>query len=179
MREKLFSAAEIQNLIDQLVKEILSDQKDLSNLALIGIRTGGVYLAKQLQKRFESLCGQKIPMGILDINLYRDDFDLGDRQPDVRQSSIGFSIQGKTILLVDDVLYTGRTVRAALEAMNDYGRPAAVRLVVLVDRGHRELPIEANYTGARVETTRQERIKVSFNDSGEPDQVERIQLPQS
>ena len=177
MGERLFSAKQIKELVGKVAEDILSEHSDLANVALIGIRTGGIYLAQRLQKVFEEASGKPVPLGILDINLYRDDFDLGDRQPEVRQSEIGFPVEGKMILLVDDVLFTGRTVRAALEAINDYGRPSAVRLAVLIDRGHRELPIEADYVGTKIKTTTQERIKVSFSEAGDEDKVERIERP--
>lgn len=179
MVEQLYSAKQVKDLISQVAKDILDDHRELSDVALVGIRTGGIFLARRLQKQFEQATGKRLPLGILDINLYRDDFDLGNRQPEVRQSEIDFAVEGQTLLLVDDVLFTGRTVRAALEAINDYGRPAAVRLAVLIDRGHRELPIKADYCGVRIETTRQEIIKVSFAEEGEEDKVERVPLPSS
>ena len=177
MAKTIYSAEQVQELTGKLAKEILKAHPDLSGMALIGIRTGGIDLAQRLQKQFAEATGKKLPLGILDINLYRDDFDLGDHQPEVRESRIDFPVGGKTILLVDDVLFTGRTVRSALEAINDYGRPAAIRLAVPIDRGHRELPIQADYVGAKVKSTLRERIKVSFSETGLEDRVERVELP--
>lgn len=177
MGEKIYSAEQVQQLITKLAQDILKAHPDLSGAALIGIRTGGIYLAQRLQKKFEEATGKRLPLGILDINLYRDDFDLGNHPPEVRQSQIDFPVERKTIFLVDDVLFTGRTVRAAMEAINDYGRPAAIRLAVLIDRDHRELPIQADFVGAKVESTKGERIKVAFSETGGEDSVERIERP--
>jgi len=179
MGELLFDSKEIQGLVDRLSDAILEEIEEIEQVALIGIHTEGIPLARRLQKKIESHRGVQVPLGTLDINLYRDDYDLGDRQPEVRQSNIPFSVEHKLILLVDDVLFTGRTIRAALEAINDYGRPAAVRLAVLIDRGHRELPIEPNYLGAKVDTTRLVHLKVTFSEDTSNDRVERIDLPES
>jgi len=178
MVEQLYSSQQVEQLIEALAIKIIADFGDFSQVALVGIRTGGMHLASRLQEKFKAKATVTLPLGILDINLYRDDFDLGDRQPDVRESKIDFSVGGTTILLVDDVLFTGRTIRAALEALGDYGRPAAVRLAVLIDRGHRELPIEPDYTGVVLKTSYRERIKVRFADATRGDRVEKIQLPQ-
>ena len=178
METTVYSSQQISEIMDQLADQILKAYGDLKDVALVGIRTGGAFVAARLRSRFEKALDRQLPFGILDINLYRDDFDLGDRQPEVRESSIDFNVRGKIILLVDDVLFTGRTVRSALEALNDYGRPAAVRLVALVDRGHRELPIQPDFTGATIETSRWERIKVSFEEQGLQDSIQRIELPQ-
>jgi len=178
MKEQIYSVSQIKELVEQLAQAVLKGHPSLSDVALIGIRTGGVYLAQRLQRLFEEHVGHKVPLGVLDINLYRDDFDLGKRQPEVRRSEIGFSVDEMVLILVDDVLFTGRTIRAALEAINDYGRPAAVRLAVLIDRGHRELPIQPDYVAAQVQTTRRERIKVLFSEQAGEDRVERILLPE-
>jgi pyrimidine operon attenuation protein/uracil phosphoribosyltransferase len=178
MGKVIYSVKEIESMIGNLVQDVLTEYPDLKGVALLGIRTGGADLALRMQDRFAEAVGRKVPMGVLDINLYRDDYDMGDRQPEIRETKIDFPVRGKTILLVDDVLFTGRTIRAALEAINDYGRPAAVRLAVLIDRGWRELPIAADYLGARVETSARERIVVSFPGEGEAT-VERIELPAS
>jgi pyrimidine operon attenuation protein/uracil phosphoribosyltransferase len=179
MGKVIYSGKEIETMIGNLVQDVLTEYPDLKGVALLGIRTGGADLALRMQDRFAEAVGRKIPMGVLDINLYRDDYDMGDRQPEIRETKIDFTVRGKTILLVDDVLFTGRTIRAALEAINDYGRPAAVRLAVLIDRGWRELPIAPDYVGARVETTARERIVVSFPEGGGEATVERIELPAS
>ena len=150
-REKaqLMSASEIDRTLVRLAHEILEKTKDLDQLAFIGIRRRGVPLAQRLAQKIEALENRKIPVGILDINLYRDDLTTVDIKPVVSATDIPFSVQGKDIILMDDVLYTGRTIRAALDALFDHGRPSRVQLLVLIDRGHRELPIEAQFRGPR------------------------------
>src|SRR5512133_2185798 len=148
-REKaqLMSASEIDRTLVRLSHEILEKGADLDLLAFIGIRRRGVPLAQRLAAQIEALENRKVPVGILDINLYRDDLTTGDIKPVVSATDIASSVQGKDIILMDDVLYTGRTIRAALDALFDHGRPSRVQLLVLIDRGHRELPIEARFTG--------------------------------
>jgi pyrimidine operon attenuation protein / uracil phosphoribosyltransferase len=174
-REKaqLMSASEIDRTLVRLAHEILEKSADLDQLAFIGIRRRGVPLAQRLAAKIESLEKRKIPVGILDINLYRDDLTTVDIKPVVSGTDIPFSVQGKDIILMDDVLYTGRTIRAALDALFDHGRPARVQLLVLIDRGHRELPIEARFIGRVVQTTDIEIIEVKFR---EIDQVEKVLL---
>src|SRR5437763_9780465 len=146
-RAKLMSASEIDRTLVRLAHEILEKTKDLDQLAFIGIRRRGVPMAQRLSKKIENLENRKVPVGILDINLYRDDLSTVDIKPVVSATEIPFPVAGKDIILMDDVLYTGRTIRAALDALFDHGRPARVRLLVLIDRGHRELPIEAQFIG--------------------------------
>src|SRR5271157_4080842 len=174
-REKaqLMSASEIDRTLVRLAHEILEKTKDLDLLAFIGIRRRGVPLAQRLAKKIESLENRKIPVGILDINLYRDDLSTVDIKPIVSSTEIPFSVEGKDIILMDDVLYTGRTIRAALDALFDHGRPARVQLLVLIDRGHRELPIEARFIGRTVQTTDLEIIEVKFQ---EIDGMEKVLL---
>jgi pyrimidine operon attenuation protein/uracil phosphoribosyltransferase len=174
-REKaqLMSASEIDRTLVRLAHEVLEKTQDLDRLAFIGIRRRGVPLAQRLAKKIESLEDRKIPVGILDINLYRDDLTTVDIKPVVSSTEIPFSVQGKDIVLMDDVLYTGRTIRAALDALFDHGRPARVRLLVLIDRGHRELPIEARFVGRVVQTTETEIIEVKFQ---EIDNIEKVLL---
>ena len=174
-REKaqLMSASEIDRTLVRLAHEILEKTKDLDQLAFIGIRRRGVPLAQRLAKKIESLENRKIPVGILDINLYRDDLTTVDIKPVVSATEIPFSVQGKDIILMDDVLYTGRTIRAALDALFDHGRPARVQLLVLIDRGHRELPIEAKFVGRVVQTSDAEIIEVKFQ---EIDGMEKVLL---
>src|SRR4029453_1152704 len=171
-REKaqLMSASEIDRTLVRLAHEILEKSADLDKLAFIGIRRRGVPLAQRLGAKIESLERRKIPVGILHINLYRDDLTTVDIKPVVSGTDIPFSVQGKDIILMDDVLYTGRTIRAALDALFDHGRPARVQLLVLIDRGHRELPIEARFVGRVVQTTDIEIIEVKFR---EIDQLEK------
>ena len=174
-REKaqLMSASEIDRTLVRLAHEILEKSADLDKLAFIGIRRRGVPLAQRLAKKIEALEGRKIPTGILDINLYRDDLSTVSHAPVVNATDIPFSVVGKDIILMDDVLYTGRTIRAALDALFDHGRPARVQLLVLIDRGHRELPIEASYVGRKVQTTDEEIIEVKFQ---EIDSMEKVLL---
>jgi pyrimidine operon attenuation protein/uracil phosphoribosyltransferase len=174
-REKaqLMSASEIDRTLVRLAHEILEKTKDLDLLAFIGIRRRGVPLAQRLATKIESLENRKVPVGILDINLYRDDLTTVDVKPVVSATEIPFSVQGKDIILMDDVLYTGRTIRAALDALFDCGRPSRVQLLVLIDRGHRELPIEARFVGRKVQTTDIEIIEVKFQ---EIDGMEKVLL---
>ena len=167
------SASEIDRTLVRLAHEILEKSQDLEKLAFIGIRRRGVQLAQRLARKIESLEHRAIPVGILDINLYRDDLTTVDIKPVVNATEIPFSVHGKDVILMDDVLYTGRTVRAALDALFDHGRPSRVQLLVLIDRGHRELPIEARYVGRTVETTDQEIIEVKFQ---EIDEMEKVLL---
>ncbi len=154
-KSQLMSASEIDRTLVRLAHEILEKTKDLDRLAFIGIRRRGVPLAQRLAAKIEALENRKVPVGILDINLYRDDLTTVDIKPVVSATEIAFSVQGKDIILMDDVLYTGRTIRAALDALFDHGRPSRVPLLVLIDRGHRELPIEARYRGPQGANHRQ------------------------
>ena len=174
-REKaqLMSASEIDRTLVRLAHEILEKSADLDKLAFIGIRRRGVPLAQRLAAKIEALENRKVPVGVLDINLYRDDLTTVDIKPVVSGTDIPFSVQGKDIILMDDVLYTGRTIRAALDALFDHGRPSRVQLLVLIDRGHRELPIEARFIGRVVQTSDIEIIEVKFR---EIDQLEKVLL---
>jgi Pyrimidine operon attenuation protein/uracil phosphoribosyltransferase len=152
---------------------VLERTQDLDKLAFIGIRRRGVPLAERMAQKILNLENRQIPVGTLDINLYRDDLSTVGVQPVVNSTDIQFPVTGKDIILFDDVLYTGRTIRAALDALFDHGRPARVQLCVLIDRGHRELPIEARYVGRMVQTTAAEIIEVKFQ---EIDQMEKVLL---
>jgi pyrimidine operon attenuation protein/uracil phosphoribosyltransferase len=174
-REKaqLMSASEIDRTIVRLAHEILEKTDDLEKLAFVGIRRRGVPFAQRLAAKIESIEGRKIPVGTLDINLYRDDLTTVSSQPVVNSTELPFSITGMNIILADDVLYTGRTVRAALGALFDLGRPARVQLCALIDRGWRELPIEAGFVGRKVQTAANEIIEVKF---AEVDGIEKVLL---
>jgi pyrimidine operon attenuation protein/uracil phosphoribosyltransferase len=172
-KARLMSASEIDRTLVRLAHEVLEKSGDLDKLAFVGIRRRGVPLAQRLARKIEALEKRSIPVGILDINLYRDDLTTVDIKPVVNATEIPFSVQGKDIILMDDVLYTGRTVRAALDALFDHGRPARVQLLVLIDRGHRELPIEARFVGRTVQTADNEIIEVKFQ---EIDQTEKVLL---
>jgi pyrimidine operon attenuation protein/uracil phosphoribosyltransferase len=172
-KSQLMSASEIDRTLVRLAHEILEKTADLDQLAFIGIRRRGVPLAQRLARKIEALENRKVPVGILDINLYRDDLTTVDVKPVVSATDIQFPVQGKDIVLMDDVLYTGRTIRAALDALFDHGRPSRVRLLALIDRGHRELPIEAQFVGRVVQTSAVEIIEVKFQ---EVDSVEKVLL---
>ncbi len=155
----------------RLAHEILEETGDLSKRAFIGIKRRGVPLAQRLAAKISSLENIQIPTGILDINLYRDDLSTVSERPVLNAKQIDFEVAGKDIVPMDDVLYTGRTIRAALDALFDHGRPARVQLLVLIDRGHRELPIEARYIGRMVQTSSNEIIEVKFQEIDEQEKV--------
>jgi pyrimidine operon attenuation protein/uracil phosphoribosyltransferase len=159
----------------RMTHEIGEQCQDLESLALVGIQSGGVELAARLAELFGTFYGVKPPTGAIDITFYRDDLDmrLGKEygQPKARSTDLPFDVNGKTIVLVDDVLYTGRTIRAAIDALFDYGRPLAVRLAVLVDRGHRDLPIRPDFVGKNVPTSRSERVVVHLAETDGHDEV--------
>lgn len=174
-REKaqLMSASEMDRTLVRLAHEILEKSDNLSKLAFIGIRRRGVPIAQRLAKKISELEKLEIPVGVLDINLYRDDLSTVGAKPVINATEINFDITGMDIILTDDVLYTGRTIRAALDALFDHGRPARVQLLCLIDRGHRELPIEARYVGRKVPTTKNEIIEVKLS---EIDGLEKVLL---
>ncbi|ABZ84662.1 pyrr bifunctional protein [Heliomicrobium modesticaldum Ice1] len=150
----------IRRAITRIAHEILEKNEGIEQLALVGIRRRGVPLAKRLQEKIQEIEGTTVPLGALDITLYRDDLTTLDVQPVIHKTEVPFSLHGKKVVLVDDVLYTGRTVRAALDALIDIGRPQVIQLAVLIDRGHRELPIRADYVGKNVPTSKREVISV-------------------
>jgi pyrimidine operon attenuation protein/uracil phosphoribosyltransferase len=164
VKSQIMSASEIDRTLVRLAHEILEQTKDPGKLAFIGIRRRGVPLAQRLAAKIQALENRDIPVGILDINLYRDDLSTVGSKPQLNNTDINFSVEGLQIILMDDVLYTGRTIRAALDALFDQGRPSVVQLLVLIDRGHRELPIEAQYIGRKVQTTDIEIIEVKFQE---------------
>src|ERR1700691_2116687 len=170
---QLMSASEIDRTLVRLAHEILERTSNLDKLAFIGIRRRGVPLAQRLAKKIEDLEHRKVPVGILDISLYRDDLSTVSQQPVLNSTDIPFSVTGMDVILMDDVLYTGRTVRASLDALFDQGRPARVQLLVLIDRGWRELPVEASYVGRTVQTAANEIIEVKFH---EIDGMEKVLL---
>jgi pyrimidine operon attenuation protein/uracil phosphoribosyltransferase len=162
LREKhaIMDEMGMKRALTRIAHEIIEKNKGVNNVAIIGIRRRGGPLAQRLALRIEEIEGIKIPVGILDITLYRDDLTTLAQQPQVHRTEVNFDINGKRLVLVDDVLYTGRTVRAALDALIDLGRPECIQLAVLIDRGHRELPIKADFIGKNVPTSRQENIEV-------------------
>jgi pyrimidine operon attenuation protein/uracil phosphoribosyltransferase len=166
-------ADRIARTLTRIAHEIVERNKGVDSVALVGIRTRGVYIARRLARTLKQITGDEVPTGALDITLYRDDIMGASAgiKPVVRKTEIPFSIDGRTIVLVDDVLYTGRTTRAALDALTDFGRPKSIQLVVLVDRGHRELPIKADYVGKNVPTSRQESVQVKLQELDGVDEV--------
>ena len=170
---EILSAEEIRRTMNRLASQVVERSRDLSQLVILGIYTRGVSLAHLLVRQIEVLEGMSVPVGALDITFYRDDLDqIGVRTP--AKTEIPFDLTGKTVLLVDDVIYKGRTIRAALNAVNDYGRPSAIWLAVLVDRGHRELPIQPDFIGKQLPTAKEEQVKVYLQDLDGRDAVELI-----
>jgi pyrimidine operon attenuation protein / uracil phosphoribosyltransferase len=172
-KSKILDGDGIRRAITRIAHEIVEKNKGTNGIVLIGIRRRGVPLAERIQKRIEEFEGVKLPLGILDITLYRDDLSTIGVQPVVHQTEVPFEIEGKTVILIDDVLYTGRTARAALDATMDLGRAEKIQLAVLVDRGHRELPIRADYVGKNLPTSRREIVSVCLQ---EIDDVEEVLL---
>ncbi|MGH7165537.1 MAG: bifunctional pyr operon transcriptional regulator/uracil phosphoribosyltransferase PyrR [Nitrospiraceae bacterium] len=164
-------ASEVARALTRIAHEILERNKGTQDLALVGIRTGGVHLAHRLVRRIQEIERAAVPIGELDITLYRDDLASRKDQPVLRKTSIPFNISDLIIVLVDDVLFTGRTIRAAMDGLIDLGRPAEIQLAVLVDRGHRQLPIKANYIGKNIPTSVEEIVRVCLEEEGEEDRV--------
>ena len=176
-KAQLMSASEVERTLIRLAHEILEKNNGCADLALVGIRRRGVPLAERLAKIIQRIEKKPVPVGMLDITLYRDDLSLDDRardsKPVVQKSEIGITVAGKSVVLVDDVLYTGRTTRAAMDALFREGRPKRLQLCVLIDRGHRELPIEAAFVGRVVQTTENQIIEVKLR---EVDDAEKVLL---
>ncbi len=164
----LLNADGIRRALRRMAREVVESTRGVERLAVVGIHTGGVHLARRLVEMIADDEGVRPAAGMIDITLYRDDVFIGLPQPVVGRTEMPFDVTGKELVLVDDVLFTGRTVRAALDAIIDYGRPARVRLAVLVDRGHRELPIQADFTGLKVTTQRDESVNVQLTEEDAP-----------
>ena len=173
LREKsqILSGSEIERTLVRLAHEIVEKSNGATNLGLVGIMRRGVPLAQRLAKILGRIEKTVVPVGTLDIALYRDDLSTVGNRPEVKKSTMEFDIQDKDIVLVDDVLYTGRTARAALDALFDHGRPRRIQLCVLIDRGHRELPIEASFVGRKIQTSQNEFIEVKLQESDGADKV--------
>lgn len=170
---EILSAEEIRRTVTRLASQIIEKAGDLSNVALLGLYTRGVPLAHNMAKQIELLENIQVPVGALDITFYRDDLDkIGMRTPS--KTDISFDLNGRHLVLVDDVVFSGRTIRAALNAVNDYGRPDLIRLAVLVDRGHRQLPVQPDFTGKKLPTAKDEKVKVYLQDVDGRDAVELI-----
>jgi pyrimidine operon attenuation protein / uracil phosphoribosyltransferase len=161
----------IDRCLTRISYEILEKNKGMANLALVGIRTGGVYLAQRLQKKISAIEAQEIPLGILDITLYRDDISKSNKKSPLGKTNIPFDLSDKKVILVDDVLFTGRTIRAAMDALIDFGRPKMIQLAVLIDRGHRELPIRADYVGKNLPSSLWEAVSVNLMENNAKDEV--------
>ncbi len=164
----------IARCVTRISYEILEKDRDLSRLAIVGIRTCGEVLGKRIRQRIAEIENVEVPFGVIDITLYRDDLSRSHSQPTLKGTDLPFSITGSRIVLVDDVLYTGRTIRAALDAIVDFGRPAKVELAVLIDRGHRELPIRADYVGKNLPTEKGDLLKVRLKELGDDEGVYMI-----
>ena len=171
LKGRLMSASEIERTLVRLAHEIVEKSNGSEDLALVGIKRRGIPLAERLGKLISGIEKRPVDTGTLDIQFYRDDLSTAGVRPVVTPGAIGFDIEGRDIVLCDDVLYTGRTIRAALDALFDHGRPRRVQLAVLIDRGHRELPIEATYVGKTVPTSSREIIEVKFHEVDQSDQV--------
>ncbi len=170
-KAKLLDDKMIDRSLTRLAHEIIEKNKGVDDLVLIGIKSRGVPLAYRLSEKIDQIEGKKLPVGKLDITLYRDDLSLKSYEPDVKGLEVDFEIDGKIVILVDDVIYTGRTVRAAMDAIIDFGRPSAIQLAVLVDRGHRELPIRPDYVGKNVPTSSKEVVKVKLEEMDDASEV--------
>jgi pyrimidine operon attenuation protein/uracil phosphoribosyltransferase len=176
LKGRLMSASEIERTLVRLAHEIVEKNGGAENVALIGIKRRGVPLAERIGALIGKIEKKKIDTGVLDISFYRDDLSTSGARPTVNKGDIGFDVNGRDVVLMDDVLYTGRTIRAALDALFDHGRPKSVQLLVLIDRGHRELPIQATYTGRSVPTSSREIIEVKLKEIDGDEQVLLVEL---
>jgi pyrimidine operon attenuation protein/uracil phosphoribosyltransferase len=173
MREKakILDKTGIERTLMRIAHEISEKNKGTKELCLVGIRTRGAFLAERLAGCIEKIDNVKVPVGVLDITLYRDDLSIIAEQPVVHETQINFDINNKKVILVDDVLYTGRTIRAAIDQLIDFGRPKEIQLAVLIDRGHRELPIRADYAGKNIPTAQNEIVEVRLDEQDKIDEV--------
>jgi Pyrimidine operon attenuation protein/uracil phosphoribosyltransferase len=171
IKAKIIDPEGVERIITRMAHEILEKNKGSQNLVLIGMRTRGEFLANRIFQKMKEIEGIELPLGVLDVTLYRDDFRTRLKQPEVSVTNITFSIDHKDVILIDDVLYSGRTVRAALDALMDLGRPSTIQLCVLVDRGHRELPIRPDYVGKNTPTSINEEVKVKLMEVDNEDAV--------
>ncbi|PLY03187.1 MAG: bifunctional pyr operon transcriptional regulator/uracil phosphoribosyltransferase PyrR [Desulfuromonas sp.] len=166
----ILDQAGVKRALTRIAHEILENNKGTESLVLVGIRSGGAYLAEQIAIRINEIEGVKLNIGAVDITMYRDDLGSRGSLP-VGKTDIPFALDEQKVVLVDDVLFTGRTIRAAMDALMDFGRPSSIQLAVLIDRGHRELPIRSDYTGRNIPTTRNEKVQVEFDDDNCPVEV--------
>ena len=166
----------LDRILTRISHEILEKNRGSDNIVLIGMRTRGEFLVKRILSIIKRIDNEELPLGILDVTLYRDDFRTSLKQPEVSVSDISFDINEKDVILIDDVLYTGRTVRSALNALMDYGRPSSIQLCILIDRGHRELPIRADYVGKNIPTSQNQEIKVKMEEIDGEDAIYIIEV---
>lgn len=171
IKARIMDSRRIKRVIHRMTTEIIERNRNLKNLVIIGIRTRGIYIGKRISRLIKELENIEIPVGVLDITLYRDDFSELEAQHMVKKTEINFSVTKKNVLLIDDVLFTGRTIRAAMDSLIDLGRPKTIQLLVLIDRGHRELPIRADYVGKVLPTSKQELVHVRLKEIDENDEV--------
>ncbi len=176
IKTKVVDTEGLDRILTRISHEILEKNKGSQDLILMGMRTRGEFLARRIQNKLKIFDGADLPLGVLDVTLYRDDFRMRIKQPEVSVSDITFDINEKHIILVDDVLYTGRTVRSAMNAIMDLGRPSSIQLCILIDRGHRELPIRADYVGKNIPTSLNEEIKVRMTEVDEEDAIYLIEI---
>ncbi|HNQ39384.1 MAG TPA: bifunctional pyr operon transcriptional regulator/uracil phosphoribosyltransferase PyrR [Candidatus Cloacimonas sp.] len=174
VKSQIMDKDQMERSLQRMAHEIIEQNRGLEKIRLVGIRSRGVPLAERLSSYLKLISNQEVPVGILDITLYRDDLSTISHQPVIKGSAVDFDIEDAVVVLVDDVLYTGRTVRAAIEALMDFGRPKQIQLAVLIDRGHRELPIKADYVGKNVPTSKEEIIKVSLEEIDGEDSVKIV-----
>ena len=171
MNSVVLSSKDISRGISRIAHEILEKNKGADNIVLIGIQTRGATLSERLRKKIREIEKTEIKTGVLDITLYRDDLGAGKQNPEIKKTDVPFSLEGKDIVLCDDVLFTGRTIRAAIDALIDFGRPSSVQLAVLIDRGHRELPIRPDYVGKNIPTSKDVRVRVKLIENDGEDLV--------
>lgn len=171
VKSKIIDAEGFDRILTRMAHEILEKNKGSKNLILMGMRTRGEFLARRIKDKIKTIDSEELPLGILDVTLYRDDFRMRLKQPEVSVSDITFDINEKDIILIDDVLFTGRTVRSAMNAIMDLGRPSSIQLCILIDRGHRELPIRADYVGKNIPTSQHEEIKVKMEEHDGEDAI--------
>ena len=173
---KIVDKQGLDRILTRIAHEILEKNKGSHNLVLIGMRTRGEFLAKRIHEKIKVIDNVDLPLGVLDVTLYRDDFRTRMKQPEVSVSDITFDINEKDVILIDDVLYTGRTVRSALNALMDLGRPSSIQLSILVDRGHRELPIRADYVGKNIPTSQNQEVKVKMVEIDGEDAIYNVDI---
>lgn len=176
-RTPVMDSGQVQRALSRIASQIIEDSAGASDLALIGMQTRGIHLANRLARIIKKNTDRDVPVGVLDVTLYRDDFRSRDKTPEVKPTKIPFDVDGRTLVLVDDVIFTGRTVRAALDSLMDFGRPDTIRLAVLIDRGHRQLPVRPDFVGQEVRTAEKEEILVLVKEEDDEDAVYLVDSP--